>query len=178
MEVAIRKINLEGAAALSKISKITFFDTFNGTCTPQDLSIFLNDYFNEIQITNELNNKNDFYFFAEINGDPVGYMRFKEDYQNLPMMKQWKAMELKRIYVLKEFHGKGVAQKLMDFVIDYCYKNEYEVIWLGVWENNLRAQKFYEKFGFVNSGHSHNFPIGSTPQNDFWFWKFLDNKTK
>jgi GNAT superfamily N-acetyltransferase len=61
----------------------------------------------------------------------------------------------------------------MDFIIDYALQHKFEVLWLGVWEHNFRAQKFYEKYGFVNSGHTHDFPIGSTPQTDFWFWKFL-----
>lgn len=96
-----------------------------------------------------------------------------EDYTSFPFMKQWKAMELKRIYVLKEYHSKGVAQKLMNFFIEFTQQAGYKVIWLGVWENNIRAQKFYEKYGFINSGHTHDFPIGSTPQTDYWFWRFL-----
>jgi diamine N-acetyltransferase len=88
-------------------------------------------------------------------------------------MKQWKTMELKRIYILKEFHGQGVAQKLLDFLIDYCRKENYQAIYLSVWEHNTRAQKFYAKYGFENSGYTHDFPIGNTPQTDFWMWKFL-----
>ena len=97
-----------------------------------------------------------------------------EDYTDLPIMKKWKALELKRFYILKEFHGLGVAQNLMDFFLAYAFKNNYQAVWLGVWEDNFRAQKFYEKYGFVNSGHTHDFPIGDTPQTDKWFWKFLE----
>ncbi len=173
MEITIRRLKPADTAALSEISKKTFYDTFTGTCTQADMDLFLEDYFNEKVVAKELSNPADFYFFAEIDNKPAGYLRFMEDYSNLPLMKQWKAMELKRIYVLKEFHGQGIAQKLMDFIIDYCSTEKYQVIWLGVWEHNLRAQKFYEKYGFQNSGHTHNFPIGNTPQTDYWFWKFL-----
>lgn len=173
MEITIRRLKLADTAALSAISKKTFYDTFTGSCTPADMDLFLAEYFNEAVVANELSDPHDFYFFAEINHQPIGYLRFKEDYSNLPLMKQWKAMELKRIYVLKELHGKGIAQKLMDFIIDFCIKEKYQVIWLGVWEHNLRAQKFYEKYGFVNSGHTHDFPIGNTPQTDSWMWRFL-----
>jgi ribosomal protein S18 acetylase RimI-like enzyme len=96
-----------------------------------------------------------------------------EDYTNFPIMKQWKSLELKRIYVLEEFHGKGVAQQLMNFVIQFAQTNKYQVVWLGVWEHNHRAQKFYKKYSFVHSGHTHDFPIGSTAQTDCWFWRFL-----
>jgi diamine N-acetyltransferase len=173
MEITTRRVTLADVAALAVISKQTFYDTFTGTCTEVDMQIFLEDYFNERQVKKELSNPNDFYFFAEIDGKPAGYIRFMEDYSNFAVMKKWKALELKRIYVVTEYQGKGVAQKLMDLVIDFAAKEKYEVIWLGVWEHNVRAQKFYEKYGFVNSSHTHDFPIGSTPQTDFWFWKFL-----
>jgi diamine N-acetyltransferase len=173
MEITIRRVTLEDVTALSAIAKQTFFDTFTGTCTDADMDIFLEEYFNEQQIAKELSNANDYFFFAEIDHKPAGYLRFMEDYKALPLMQQWKAMELKRIYVLKEYHGKGVAQALMQFCIEFCEMENYEVIWLGVWEHNMRAQKFYEKYGFVNSGHTHDFPIGNTPQTDLWLWKFL-----
>ena len=161
------------ATALSVVSSQTFYDTFTGTCTEQDMQSFLEEYFNLKQVQAELSNENDFYYLAESDGKVIGYLRFMEDYRNLPLMKEWKALELKRIYVSKEFHGKGIAQQLMDFAIQFATESKYEVIWLGVWEHNLRAQKFYGKYGFVNSGHTHDFPIGSTPQTDFWMWKFF-----
>jgi GNAT superfamily N-acetyltransferase len=88
-------------------------------------------------------------------------------------VRKWKALEQKRIYVLKEFKGKGIAQRLMQLVMDYAMANHYEVLWLGVWEHNERAQSFYRKYGFEDSGHTHDFPIGNTPQTDNWLWKFL-----
>ena len=137
------------------------------------LQLFLDQYYNPAQLGDELNNPETFCFFVEMDGKPVAYLQFMEDYKNFPLMKKWKALELKRIYVLKEFHGMGIAQKLMDHYLQFATENKYEVVWLGVWEHNIRAQKFYEKYGFANSGHTHDFPIGNTPQTDIWFWKFL-----
>jgi ribosomal protein S18 acetylase RimI-like enzyme len=173
MEINIRRLTVGDAAALSAIAKQSFYDTFVGTCSAADMQSFLDQYFNEKQLAGELADTGSFCFFAESEGSPVAYLQFKEDYSGFPFMKKWKALELKRIYVLKEFHGKGIAQKLMDHIIDHAKENRYEVIWLGVWEHNIKAQRFYEKYGFVNSGHTHDFPIGNTPQTDNWFWKFL-----
>ncbi len=173
MEIKLRRLATTDAPVLSVIAKQTFYDTFTGTCTEADMQGFLEEYFNEARLTKEINDDNDFYFFAELNGTPVGYLQFMEDYSGLPLMKKWKALELKRIYVLKEFHGHGIAQQLMDFILSYANERHYEVIWLGVWEHNNRAQQFYKKYGFVDSGHTHDFPIGSTPQTDNWLWKFL-----
>lgn len=173
MQVTIRRAVLADAAVLSAISKQTFYDTFTGTCTEEDMQSFLDAYFNLNQVTMELNNENDFYYLAEADGKVVGYLRLMEDYTSLPEIRKWKALELKRIYVVKEFQGKGVAHRLMDFAFSFANERRYEVIWLGVWEHNYRAQKFYEKYGFEKSGHMHDFPIGNTPQSDYWLWKFL-----
>lgn len=159
---------------LAEIGRQTFYDTFYDTCTEDDMTSFLHDYFNLSQVQKELSDPNDHFYVLLEEGVPAGYMRFKEDYESFPHMKQWKALELKRLYFLKEYHGKGMAQKMMDFFQEYALEHSYEVIWLGVWEHNTRAQKFYKKQGFGDSGYSHDFPIGNTPQTDLWFWKFLN----
>lgn len=173
MEINIRRIGVDDVVALSAIARQTFYDTFSGTCTEADMQSFLDQFYNEVQLIKELQDPETFCYFAEAEGLPLAYLHFKEDYTNFPEEKKWKALELKRIYVVREFHGKGIAQKLMDFTLNFSEANKYEMLWLGVWEHNLRAQKFYEKYGFKNSGHTHNFPIGNTPQTDIWLWKFL-----
>ena len=173
MGINIRSINVNDVPALSVIARRTFYDTFTGTCTADDMQGFLDQYYSETQLGKELLDEEMFFFFAESDGVPVGYLQFKEDYKNFPEIKKWKALELKRIYVLSEFQGKGIAQKLMDFFLAFAAEKKYEAVWLGVWEHNVRAQKFYEKYGFVDSGYTHDFPIGNTPQTDKWLWKFL-----
>lgn len=173
MEITTRRATLDDAPKLSELAQRTFFDTFTGTCTEADMQSFLDAYFNLEQVKAELSNEADMYFLAESAGQLVGYLRFMEDYRSLPLMKQWKALELKRIYVDKPFHGQGVAQVLMEVFLKYAAAHQYEVVWLGVWEHNKKAQKFYGKYGFVNSGYTHDFPIGNTPQTDQWFWKYL-----
>jgi diamine N-acetyltransferase len=172
MQIIIRRINVQDAPALAKMASQTFYETFTGTCTEKDMQEFLEAYFNIEQVTKELQNPDDWYFFAEQDGELAGYLRMMEDYSSFPFMKQWKALELKRIYVHKNFHGKGVAQALVAFAEKFTQEHQYEVLWLGVWEHNYRAKRFYEKSGFVDSGFTHSFPIGSTPQTDNWMWKF------
>ena len=173
MEINIRRVTIDDVSALSVIARQTFYDTFTGTCTNEDMESFLDQFYNKEQLGKELIDAETFCFFAETDAGPVAYLHFKEDYTNFPLIKKWKALELKRIYVLKEFHGNGIAQILMDHFLNFAEEKKYEVVWLGVWEHNIRAQKFYEKYGFTNSGFTHDFPIGNTPQTDIWLWKFL-----
>ena len=174
MEITIRRVIKEDAAVFSALSKKTFYDTFTGTCTEQDMDELLEEYFNIPLIETQLEVEDDYFYFAEYEGTPIGLVRFKEDYEEFEAIRQWKSLELKRLYVLKEYHGMGVAQQLMDFVLDYAYSNQFEVVWLGVWEFNFRAQKFYDKNGFTFTGHSHPYPISNTPQTDLWYWRFLN----
>ncbi|MES2849058.1 MAG: GNAT family N-acetyltransferase, partial [Bacteroidota bacterium] len=103
MNTQIKKIELKDAELLSELSKRTFYDTFTGTCTEEDMQQFLHDYFDIEVVKKELADENDWYFFIEVDNVPAGYLRLKEDYSNFDLMKQWKALELKRIYIDKEF---------------------------------------------------------------------------
>ena len=173
MNIEIRRINVDDVAALSALAKKTFYDTFTGTCTEEDMQGFLQKYYNENVLAKELENDLNFVFFIAVDNAVVGYLHFKEAYDSFEEVKKYKALELKRLYILKTHHGKGIAQILMDYYLNFAVENNFELVWLGVWEHNIRAQKFYEKYGFVNAGFTHDFPIGNTPQTDFWFWKFL-----
>ena len=176
MHIEVRRIEKNELAQLSTIAKKTFFNTFINTCTAEDMNGFLEENYNDEKLLSELNNSSYHYFFATINNEVVGYLLFTEEYKHLSILQQWKALELKRIYVLQQYQGKGVAQALMNFYMDFAIKNNYEVVWLGVWEQNEKAKAFYAKYGFIDSGYTHDFPIGNTPQTDVWLWKFLTEK--
>lgn len=60
---------------------------------------------------------------------------------------------------------------MTEYALDFALSNKYDTIFLSVWEHNERAKNFYKKFGFKNTGFSHPFPIGSTPQTDEWMIK-------
>jgi diamine N-acetyltransferase len=173
MNIEIRKIELGKVAELSKVAKQTFKATFDGTCTKDDMQSFLVQNYNEETLLTELQDENNKYYFATIDNEVVGYMLFAEGYKNYPAIERKKALELKRIYVLATYQGKGIAQTMMDFYINYAKENTYELAWLGVWEHNEKAKAFYAKYGFVNSGFTHDFPIGNTPQTDVWLFKYL-----
>ena len=66
----------------------------------------------------------------------------------------------------------------MKFALEFADKNNYEAIFLGVWEHNEKARIFYRKWGFTDTGFTHNFPIGNTPQTDHWLIKFIGNKNE
>ena len=167
-----------GIADVSKLQEIgakTFDDTFGNTCTKEDMRGVLAKYFNEAQCKQELQDANDNFFFFEESGVVKGYMRINTKHScPIESLKDKKSIELVRLYVLKEFHGTGVAQVLMDFALQFAKEAKNEIIYLSVWEYNFRARGFYEKNGFKNTGIENDFPLGSTPQTDYWFVRELN----
>lgn len=165
---------MDDAASLSALARRTFADTFTGTCTDEDLAHFLEEYYNTNRMAAELSDPDDLIFFA-LSGDvPVAYMRFGVHEVPFEYDRSLNALELNRLYIDTGFQGKGVAQQLMNFYLQYARKHGYRFLWLGVWEHNLRAQAFYKKYGFAFNGHTHPFPIGGTPQTDQWWVNVIE----
>jgi len=171
--ITIRRCNTTDAPTLAHLAARTFYDTFVDTCSEEDMQAFLEEHYHEEQLSKELANPDDHYYFAEIDGRPVGYLRFGENTVPFPYDEQLKPLELNRLYVDEQYHGRGVARQLMQFFEDYAAANEYSYLWLGVWEFNERAKSFYRKWGYASNGHRHPFPIGNTPQTDEWWAKTI-----
>ncbi|MEP6949982.1 MAG: GNAT family N-acetyltransferase [Ginsengibacter sp.] len=172
-DVHIRRAVTTDAQLLSVLSSVTFFDTFHGTCTNEDIQGFIETSFNLQEVYKELQDTDDFYFIAFINGEAAGYIRLKEDESDVAEIKKHRGIELKRIYVSKEYQSQKIGAKLMTFALDFASAKDYEVLWLGVWEHNEKAKAFYKKFGFEDTGAKHPFPIGNTPQTDNWLFRFI-----
>jgi ribosomal protein S18 acetylase RimI-like enzyme len=168
-QLVIRRCTVADAPALAALARRTFYDTFTGTCSETDMQDFLNSFYNEPRIAQELSNPEDYTFFALQQEVPVGYLRFLESPVTFPHNADKRALELNRLYVDKPHKGRGVAQALMDFYLNYAKDNAYAFLWLGVWEYNYRAQAFYRKYGFAPTGYTHPFPVGNTPQTDEWW---------
>ena len=93
MDIKIRRITPREAQALSDMATVTFYDTFTGTCTEADMQQFLETYFNLQQTQKELNNQDDFFYFAEADGVPVGYLRIMEDYRSFELWSNGKRLK-------------------------------------------------------------------------------------
>ncbi|MEX1301581.1 MAG: GNAT family N-acetyltransferase, partial [Desulfotignum sp.] len=74
-------------------------------------------------------------------------------------------LEIERIYVLKEFHGKTVGQQLYEKAMEIAKEKSVTYVWLGVWEKNSKAIRFYEKNGF-KAFDTHIFRLGNDKQTD------------
>jgi len=158
------KLNSGDIKELEQISKQTYFDAFSWGNSPENMWAYLEGSLSEEKLLEELKESQSEFYFAEMNHKTIGY--FKVNFGDAQTeLHDHKAMELERIYVKKEFQGKKNGQKLLDKVLEIAKKNQMDYLWLGVWEKNEGAIRFYERNGFSVTG-SHPFRMGDEIQTD------------
>lgn len=160
----IRKINIQDIDKLKEIGKRTFAETFSSENSGENMTEYLENRFSTEKLKTELNDENAEFYFAELNGKIIGYLKVNTG-QSQTEIKDKNALEIERIYVLKEFHGKKVGQILYEKAIELAKEKNVEYVWLGVWEQNPRAIRFYEKNGFIVFD-KHIFKLGNDEQTD------------
>lgn len=105
---------------------------------------YVEEGFSDEKLKKELMDKSSEFYFAELDDKAIGYLKVNCG-QSQTEIKDEQALEIERIYVLKEFHGKKVGQFLYDKAIELAKEKKAEYVWLGVWEQNLRAIRFLKK---------------------------------
>jgi len=162
--IKIRRISTDDVLALQKISIQTFTETFTLGNTEENLKTYLDNSFTLSKLMDEVNNSYSEFYFAESEYDVIGYLKLNFG-NSQTELKDNKAIEIERIYVLQEFHGKKVGQILYEKAVEIAKLNDAEYVWLGVWEENPRAISFYKKNGFVEFD-KHIFKMGNEEQTD------------
>ncbi|GAB3364439.1 N-acetyltransferase [Arachidicoccus ginsenosidivorans] len=160
----IRKVTLNDIDQLQKIGKQTFYETFSAGNTEENMINYLNEGFSIEKLTTELSDKNTEFYFATLDNNVIGYLKLNFG-QSQTELQDDKALEIERIYVLKEFHEKKVGQVLYEKAIEIAKEKNADYVWLGVWEENPRAISFYKKNGFVEFD-KHIFKLGNDEQTD------------
>ncbi len=165
-ELIITQATVDDASLLTDLSYTTFWDAFahHPKNAPDDLSHYMRQAFNAEQIAAELAAPNSIFLIASVNQKPAGYAKLIVDNIELGITAD-KPIELARLYSHQEYIGKGVGQDLMNACFERALVENRDVMWLGVWEYNPRAQRFYEKNGFRIVG-KHVFQLGEDPQTD------------
>lgn len=160
----IRKVSLKDIEKLREIGKLTFTETFSLDNSEENMNEYLENGFSSEKLKTELSDKNAGFYFAELAGKVIGYLKVNTG-KSQTEIKIKSALEIERIYVLKEFHGKKVGQMLFEKAVELAKEKNLKNVWLGVWEQNQRAIRFYQKNGFV-AFDKHIFNLGKDEQTD------------
>jgi ribosomal protein S18 acetylase RimI-like enzyme len=156
---------------LQEISNKTFIQAFSNQNSQENMQKYLDENLSIQRLTNELMNSESLFYFARMDEEIIGYLKinfgvtqtdFKED----------NSIEIERVYVSEEFQGKNVGQNLLNKAIEICGEKNAQFLWLGVWEKNYKAIRFYQKNGFVEFGN-HPFILGDDIQTDILMKRHL-----
>lgn len=163
----IRPATAADAARLSEFAERVFDEVFGPQNDEGDMASYLNEAFSpEIQ-RQEINTPGAIVLIAEDPGTKVitGYLHIAPG--AVPDAVRGDApAELKRLYVEPALHGRGIGKQLLDEGIARAKDAGTRTLWLGVWENNTKAQAFYTREGFARVGE-HPFVLGSDTQTDW-----------
>lgn len=171
LDFIIKECKLEYLEDLQSISKITFEETFGNQNTKEDLEKYFEENYNIEKLKEDILDENSKIYLAYSNDEILGYIKFnleasqtEKGYDN--------SLEIQRIYVKKSAKGMGIGKKFLEISEGYARENNLEYIWLGVWEKNYDAIKFYESKGFERFSE-HIFVLGHDKQIDYLMKKSL-----
>ena len=173
--IEIIKVILKDIEQLQKIGRQTFLETFAESNTKENMKTYLEEGFSNEKLATELADNDSEFYFAMLKNEVIGYLKLNFG-KSQTELKDNRALEIERIYVSKEFHGKSVGQILYDKAIQIAEKKNADYVWLGVWEENPRAISFYKKNGFIEFD-KHIFMLGNDKQTDIMMkLKLKDNR--
>lgn len=167
--MTIRELTTTDIPELVTLATKIFRETFTHLNTPEAMEGFISKDYTFENFQRELDEPDSKYFFAcDDDGKAIAYMRLRKNSEVDHFLGN-NHIEIQRIYVDQAYHGRKVADQLMQLAIDVAREKKHDWIWLGVWEHNPRAQRFYQKWGFERFSE-HDFYMGDERQTD-WLMK-------
>ena len=163
-EYRVRTCTLEDLLKLRQISVETFLETFEGENTPEDMEKYVEENLSLERLSQELSLEDSVFLLVEKEDEVPAYMKLNfEKAQTEPG--HHGSLEIQRIYVKEQYKNLKIGQLLMKKAIELGRERSLDYIWLGVWEKNHKAIRFYEKLGFVKFD-THVFVLGDDAQTD------------
>jgi ribosomal protein S18 acetylase RimI-like enzyme len=169
--LSIRTATAADAEMLTELAWRAFYDAYALMNSPENMEAYRRRNFTLQIFSAQFADPRATFLIAEIEGTSAGYVKLLAG--NGPdCVKGDSPVEIVRFYVDRQFHGGGVAHKLMQACLDHAKQSGHQTIYLGVWERNPRAIAFYRKWEFETVG-SYMFQMGDEAQNDLWMERRL-----
>lgn len=170
--VSIKRVTPHDLDQLQHISSQTFRESFSSYNTEENMRKYLAERFSHGKLAMELNNADVEFYFAQRGQEILGYIKINVGPSQTEMPNE-NALEVERIYVWRAFQGEKVGQRLLAKAFDIARQKKVDYVWLGVWEKNSGAIRFYQKHGFV-AFDKHVFRLGDDEQTDIMMKLQLD----
>jgi GNAT superfamily N-acetyltransferase len=160
--ISYRPGTAEDADLMSALGARTFTETFGHLYTPDNLAAFLVNHAPD-KWRAELADPAFAVRIAEDGGEPAGFAKLGPP--SLPFEVSGPTAELRQLYVLKPWHGRGISHVLMEWALAQARARGAEQMFLSVFVDNHRARRFYARYGFEEVGNYH-FMVGSHADED------------
>lgn len=164
MEPSIREATPGDAAPLARFAERNFRETYASFNSAEDMEDYVARSFTPTGIERELRDPSVVFLVAEHRDGICGYAHLRIGASpHEPRVPH--GAELARLYAAREWHGRGLARRILDACLEVAARRGCTTLWLGVWERNERARAFYAKHGFSEVGVQ-EFLLGSDRQRD------------
>ena len=157
---------------LRELSISTFRDAFESQNDPEDFRYYLEKAFSPKQLRAEWEHPHTRFYFAWSPDQVAGYCKLNTETAQTELQEAG-GMEIERIYVTAAFQGRGVGRLMLEEIVGLARQAGKRYVWLGVWQKNEGAIRFYERHGFTIFGE-HPYYIGSDRQMDWMMRRELD----
>ena len=161
---SVRRAVAEDAERLASFAARVYAEAFAPDTPPDDLELHLRASYGPAQQAAEIGDASVSTFVAEDGPDLAGYFQLR-DQAPPACVEEANALELRRFYVDRPWHGRGLATDLMEAAVREALRRGASALWLSTWEKNGRARAFYEKVGFRVVG-TQPFIVGNDVQTD------------
>ena len=169
MTITYRDARPGDAPTLDRLFDTVFCDTFAHLYRSEDLNDFLAS-FGVADWEKQLADPAFACRIAEADREPVGYAKIGP--LKLPVEEDSPALLLDQLYIVKAWHGVGIAHALMDWVLDEAGRRGAKRLYLTVFVDNHRARRFYDRYGFKAVGR-YDFMVGSHADEDIIMRKLI-----
>jgi ribosomal protein S18 acetylase RimI-like enzyme len=143
----VREAFVHDSSLLAELGAQTFREAFESFMAPFVLNAHITETYNQARQKEELNDPSKKFLILEHNRVAVGYALLHAHATPLAV-RDARAIELSRLYLLKAYRGRGLGRALMQECLKLSLRRGHKSIWLAVWERNERAVSFYGKSGF------------------------------
>lgn len=163
--LSLKIVSPDEVSTLLNLAETTFRQSFEHLNDPVYFEAYMSEAFTTEQFEAELANPESIFYFALLEGQIAGYMKLNWGAAQTEIATE-PGLELQRIYIKPELQGRNIGRFLLDHAFQYAKSGKFPFIWLGVWEKNERAIRFYERLGFEKFS-SHTFMMGPDAQTDY-----------
>jgi diamine N-acetyltransferase len=170
-KIQIHQATAADAKLISVLGTVSFYEAYYEQDDAHDLANYIHESFELEKIRAEIEDKSTPFFIIYANEKAVGYAKLRTG-SKVDCIKSANSIELQRIYTIERVYGTGIGESLLKYCLETARAKGFETLWLGVWEENIRAQKFYAKHGFTRVGEI-SFPYGETVGTNFVLEKVL-----